>query len=42
MKTAYCPRCDRPFTGATKLLAWLKVKKHVKNSHPDYLPMIED
>lgn len=39
----YCPRCDKPFTGKTRLLAWIKTKAHIKRSHPGYLEdMVED
>lgn len=39
---AFCPLCDRKFTSRTKVLAWLKVKKHARNAHPEYTNDIED
>lgn len=38
----FCPRCDREFKDHTKVLAWIRVVKHVRKAHPEFMPMIED
>lgn len=38
----YCPRCDKPFVAANRALGWTQVLAHIKVSHPDYLPMVEE
>lgn len=35
-KTVYCPRCDKPFTGKTRVAALIAMRAHVKKAHPEY------
>lgn len=41
-KTAYCPRCDRPFIAITWVAAMVKLRAHVKKAHPEYDPQWEE
>jgi len=38
--TAYCPRCDRPYTSTSPEKAFSKMEKHLKK-HPDYDPDLQ-
>lgn len=35
-KTVYCPRCDKPFTSQTRVVALFKMRQHVQKAHPEY------
>lgn len=36
MVTVYCPRCDKPFTRASKVAAMNNMEEHLRNNHPEY------
>lgn len=41
-KIAYCPRCDDPFTGLTRVLAIRAMEEHMKVAHPAYYREMKD